>query len=78
MRHGHAQLRERLVGIARLRERTRGRIRVVAEARHPLVLAAEHQPRVDLTAHFPSAAPVFESDLFYTVDLSDLVVRYER
>lgn len=53
-------------------------LRVVKLGGRPLALAADHQPAVDLTAHFPSAAPVFDSDLFYTIDLSDLVVRYER
>jgi hypothetical protein len=37
-----------------------------------------HRAGVDLTAYFTSPAPVFDSLLFYTVDLSDLTVRYRR
>jgi hypothetical protein len=53
-------------------------LRVVRLGGEPLALGAEHQVKVDLTAHFPSAAPVLESDLFYTIDLSDLTFRYLR
>jgi hypothetical protein len=37
-----------------------------------------HLAAFDLTAHFNSASPLFASDLFYTVDLSDLTFRYLR
>lgn len=40
--------------------------------------AQPHRAAVDLTAHFGSPVPEFESDLFYSVDLSDLTVRYAR
>jgi hypothetical protein len=53
-------------------------LRVVKLGGKPLSLGAEHQTTVDLTAHFPSATPVVESDLFYTLDLSDLTFRYLR
>jgi hypothetical protein len=39
---------------------------------------APHRAGVDLTACFTSSAPLFDSRLFYTVDLSDLTVRYRR
>ena len=41
----------------------------------PLLLA---HPLVFSKAYFAAAAPVFESALFYTVDLSDLTLRYSR